>query len=193
MKILKNYYHGSCTSGITQLEARSQLHNTQERVVYLTDSIPYALFYIWDTEHNACSTKHVTGWTKNDIAYYEEQFPDQLKTFYQGVSGYLYRISDSTDIKAVADRTNMFYCASETKVAEEIFIPDVYEALLKYEAEGFFVVLRYNDQSAKRQNELVDLIAQSIIRDNFYAKDEQKRTFMKKHFFKSWKKAELLK
>ncbi len=62
---MKNYYHGSCTSGITQLEARSRLHNTKAQIVYLTDSIPYALFYIWDAEHNGCSSKHVTGWTRN--------------------------------------------------------------------------------------------------------------------------------
>ncbi len=190
---MKNYYHGSCISGITQLEARSRLHNTGEQVVYLTDSIPYALFYIWDADHNGCSTKHVTGWTKNNIAYYEEQFPDQLKTFYQGVSGYLYRISESADIKDVADRTNMFYCTSDIKVAEEIYISDVYEELLKYEAEGLFVVLRYNKQSAKRQNELVEIMAQAIIREKFYTEDGQKQAFMKKHFFKSWEKAELLK
>ena len=87
---MKYYYHGSCTPGIVQLETRSKLHNTEENVVYLTDNIPYALFYLWDAEHNECSFKHVPGWTKNDIAYYEEQSPDQLKVFYQGVSGYLY-------------------------------------------------------------------------------------------------------
>jgi hypothetical protein len=191
MIFLKNYYHGSCTSGITQLEARSRLHNTKAQIVYLTDSIPYALFYIWDAEHNGCSSKHVTGWTRNDIAYYEEQFPDQLKTFYQGVSGYLYRVSGSSDIKAVADRTNMFYCTSDARVAEAIFIPDVYEELLKYEAAGSFVVLRYNERSAERQNELVDFMAQAIIRENFYMDNEQKQAFIKKHFYEAWEKAEL--
>ena len=176
-----------------QLEARSRLHNSAEKVVYLTDNIPYALLYLWDEDHNGCSVKHVTGWTKNNTAYYEEQFPDQLKTFYQGVSGYLYCISDSADIKAVANRTNMFYCTTAAAVAKTICIPDVYEELLKYEAEGTFVVLRYNEQSAERQNELVDFIAKGIIHEKFYAENEQKQTFMKKHFPKSWEKAEILK
>ena len=190
---MKCYYHGSCTPGIIQLETRSKLHHTSEKVVYLTDNIPYALFYLWDEEHNDCSVKHVTGWTKNDIAYYEEQFPDQLKNFYQGVSGYLYCISDSASIKAVENRTNMFYCTTDATVAETIYIPDVYEELLKYEAEGKFVVLRYNEQSPERQSELVDLIVQGIIRAEFYAGNEQMQDFMKKHFLNSWKKAELLK
>ncbi len=189
---MKCYYHGSCIPNILYLEARSRLHNTTEKVVYLTDNIPYALLYLWDEEHNDCSVKHVTGWTKNDVTYYEEQFPDQLKTFYQGVSGYLYCISDSVSIKSVENRTNMFYCTTDATVAETIYIPDVYEELLKHEAEGKFVVLRYNEQSTERQSELVDLIAKGIIYAKFYAENEQMQEFMKKHFSKSWEKAELL-
>ena len=41
--------------------------------------------------------------------------------------------------------------------------------------------------------ELVDFIAKGIIHAKFYAENEQKQTFMKKHFPKSWKKAESLK
>ena len=189
---MKCYYHGSCTPGIIELEARSKLHNTAEKVVYLTDNMPYALFYMWDEEHNGCSAKHVTGWIKNDTAYYEEQFPDQLKTFYRGVSGYLYCIPDSTDIKVVEHRTNMFYCSMNAKVTESLYIPDVYEELLKFEADGKLVVLRYNEQSAERQNELVDFIAKGIIHEKFYVDNESKKEFMKKRFPKSWEKAELL-
>jgi hypothetical protein len=70
---LKEYlYHGSDYSGITELEARSKLHNTDKKVVYLTDNIPYALYYIWDEKHHGYSEKHVTGWIKNGVAYYEE-------------------------------------------------------------------------------------------------------------------------
>ena len=59
---------------------------------------------------------------------------------------------------------------------------------MKYETEGKFVVLRYNDQSPERKIELVDLIATDIIRFKFYAENEQTRAFMKKHFSKSWEK-----
>ena len=78
------------------------------------------------------------------------------------------------------------------KVTEVIYIPDVYEELLKYEADGKLVVLRYNEQSAERQNELVDLIAKGIIREKFYVDNESKKEFMKKCFPKSWEKAEML-
>ena len=189
---MKCYYHGSSIGGIAQLKACSNLHITGEKVVYLTDNLPYALFYIWDAEHNGCSIKHVTGWTKNDIVYYEEQFPDQLKTFYQGVSGYVYCISHSENIQAVKNKKNMFYCAEDIGVNKSIYIPDVYEELMKYEAAGKFVVLRHNEQSADRQNELIDFMAQGIIHAGFYTENLEKQEFMKKHFPKAWEKAKLL-
>lgn len=190
---MKNYYHGSGIGSITQLKACSSLHITGQKVVYLTDNLPYALFYIWDAAHNGCSIKHVTGWTKNDIAYYEEQFSDQLKTFYHGVSGFVYCTSHSENIQAVENRRNMFYCVGDIDVTESIYIPDVYEELMKYEAEGKLVVLRYKEQSEERQNELIDFMAQAIFHEGFYTENREKREFMKKHFSKAWRKAELLK
>ena len=188
---MRSFYHGSCIQGITQLEVCSKLHNSEERVVYLTDNIPYALYYIWDEKRNEYDGKYVTGWMKNGIAYYEEQFPDQLKTFYQGVSGYLYSIADRADIKPVENRENMYYSTESVVIAETKQIDDVYEELLKYEAEGKLIVLRYKEQSVERQKELVDFIAQGIIRSGFFAENKQKQEFMKKHFPKSWEKANL--
>ena len=104
----------------------------------------------------------------------------------------MYCIPDSADIKVVENRTNMFYCSINAKVTEAIFIPDVYEELLKFEADGKLVVLRYNEQSVERQDELVDFIARGIIHEKFYVGNESQRVFMKKLFPKSWEKAEML-
>ena len=187
---MKYFYHGSNILGITQLEARSILHNTEEKVVYLTDCLPYALFYIWDAEHNGYSGKHVTGWVKNGVAYYEEQFPEQLKTFYQGVTGSLYSIHDHSDIKPVEGRDNLYYCPVGISVSKAEQIPDIYEELLKYEAEGLLTVLRYNDQSIERQKELTDLIAGAIRKASFYVDNQEHREFMKRYFRKAWEIAE---
>ena len=188
---MKYFYHGSKNPEIVQLEASSKLHNTGENVVYLTDSIPYALYYIWDVQHNEYSGKHVTGWIKDGIAYYEEQFSEQLKVFYQGVSGYLYYVSYNDNIKAVKNRENMFYSTDDVTVTKAEQIADVYQELLKYESEGKLIVLRYNEQSVERQNELIDLIASAIIRNNFYSDNMPKQAFMKKFFVEAWTKAEL--
>lgn len=187
---MKEYlYHGSDYSGIKELEARSKLHNSEKKVLYLTDNIPYALYYIWDEEHNGYSGKHVTGWIKNGVAYYEEQFPDQLKTFYKGVSGYLYCISKNSDIQSVEDRKCMYYSLENTVVAKVDYILDVYEELLKYESLGKFKVLRYNEQSKKRQNELIGFVSTVIVKSEFFKDNESKAKFMKKHFVRAWEKA----
>lgn len=182
-------YHGSITPGITELEARSRLHNTDKQVVYLTNSVPYALFYVWNSTRNGYSSKYVTGGFRDGLAFYEEQFPDQLKTFYQGVSGYLYRLPFSADVQAVAHRDGLFYHLGNTAVTGVEFIPDVYETLLHYEAAGQLKVLRYNEQTDARKAELTDLIATAILRSNFYQDNEEQQQFMKKHFASAWRKA----
>ena len=184
---LKYFYHGSNIPGITQLEARSK--NTEEKVVYLTDCVPYALIYIWDAEHNGYSGKHVTGWVKNGVVYYEEQFSEQLKTFYQGVSGKLYSISDSPDIKPVEGRENLFYCPNDVSVSKVEHISNVYEELLRYEIEGMFALLRYNDQSTERQEELTNLIASSIVGEKFYEDNKEHQEFMERYFSRAWEMA----
>lgn len=185
----KYLYHGSEYVGIKELEPRSKLHNTDKKVLFLTDNIPYALYYIWDEEHNGYNGKHVTGWINNGIAYYEEQFPEQLKTFYKGVSGYLYCTFKNSDIQSVEKRECLYYSLKNTVVTKVIYILDVYEELLKYEALGKFRVLRYNDQSEMRQQELVDFIATDIVKSNFFKDNDAKAQFMRKHFVKAWERA----
>lgn len=183
---MEHYYHGTHIGDISVLRARSCLHKSDKKVVYLTDCIPYALFYIWDPKETGCHSKHVTGWVGNGIAYYEEQFPDQLAAFYQNVSGYLYTIQGS--LQAVDGRPNMFYSEDDTPVSDVIWIPNVYDELLKYEEMGKFVIRRYTDQTKARQEELIDLIAADIKNNNFYKHDLEKQVFMQKYFRLAWEK-----
>lgn len=185
-----SYYHGSMIADISTLEARSKLHNSEETVIYLTDSIPYSLLYIWDSRHNELNSKYVTGWIKDGVVYYEEQFSNQLETFYKGVSGYVYCINESKNIQRLNNRDGLFYSTKNVAVAEAIKVDDVYEEMLRLEAEGKFAVLRFNEQSPERQNELTDMIAQAILKENFYSENEEKQKFMKKHFSRSWQEAE---
>lgn len=185
---MANYYHGSSIDGITVLNARSSLHNSDKNVVYLTDNAPYALFYIWDAEKTGSRSKHVTAWVKDGVAYYEEQFPDQLRAFYQGVSGYLYTIQG--DFSAVDGRANLFYSENDTPISDMTAIRDVYAALLQYEADGKLVVLRYAEQTAERQNELIELIAAAIRKNGLYANDPEMQRFLRHYFKAAWQKAE---
>ena len=182
-------YHGTIYSGLTELEARSKLHNTDQQVVYLTDNIPYALLYIWDENHNGCSEKHVTGWVHNGVAYYEEQFPDQLKTFYKGVSGYLYAIKKDARFQMLENREGIHYSFQNAVIDKTEYIQDIYEELIQYEKLGKFKVLYYNEQTKQRQEELVHLLSTYILDNDFFRSDDTKSTFMKKYFSKAWEQA----
>lgn len=186
---MRYLYHGSAAD-VGCLKACSALHGDGQKVVYLTDNIPYALLYIWDEKHNCCAGKHVTGWVKNETAFYEEQFPDQLNVFYKGVLGYLYRIPESSLILKAENNEGIYY--SRTDITPDIseYISDVYDELMKYEAEGSFKVRRYNDQTEKRKNELTDMISGVIIRSDFFKNDTVKADFYRKFFSIAWENAQ---
>ncbi|MCM1061542.1 MAG: hypothetical protein NC452_14835 [Eubacterium sp.] len=181
-------YHGSIISGIKQIETRSLLHGSDRKVVYLTDNIPYALFYIWDKEHNHNSGKHVTAWVRDGTAFYEEQFPDQMKTFYKGVSGYLYVVPRNSEIISAENREGMYYSLNNVMTEGEYYIADVYDELIKYELSGELKVRRYNEQSEERKNELTDLTAEAIVRENCFNNKENSE-FYKRYFAKAWERA----
>lgn len=174
-------YHGSAVPGIERLEARSVLHGTDQKIVYLTDNVPYALFYIWDEGVTGSPGKHVTGAVRGGTAYYEEQFPRQLERFYRGASGWLYSAPKTPEIRAVENREGLFYNLGNTPVQSR-HIPDVYEELLRHEAAGELVALRFEEQTQRRQDELIGLAAEAVVRADFYREDEVQRAFMKKYF-----------
>lgn len=180
-------YHGSKVPNITVLEARSTLHQSDQKVVYLTDNIPYALVYIWDSKKNRMKRKHVSCGIKNGLVIYEEQFPDQLKTFYEGVSGYLYAMYLSDEISKVENRENMFYSLEDISVDKVIYIEDVYQELLKYEKEGKFVIRRYNDLDVEGKQRMIDMFVYHINQENLLHRDDEYAKFIQYYFKEAWK------
>ena len=189
---MKNYlFHGSIASGIETLHATSKLHGTEDTmVVYLTANPAYALFYIWDAEHNKRTGKYVTCFIKNGKVYYEEQFPDQLKAFYQGVSGYLYCIHHTEDFARVEGWEDMWYSRKEAEIAETRYIPDVYEELLKYEREGKLEVISYEKVATERIRDLYEYMVQKLV-DNGIVKqpDCEEAVFYQTYFEPVWRMA----
>jgi len=184
----RQLYHGSAVPALTELRPLSALHGSDEKVVYLSSSIPYTLLYIWDGEKTQCSRKWVTGWVEDGIAYYEEQFSGQLKAFYAGVRGYVYSALKSGDVRSLPHREDLFYSRKPIRVQSVTEIPDVYQALLEYERAGKFCVLRYEDASEEKQAELTDRIATYIIQNNLLEQDSEESRFMKRYFARAWEK-----
>ena len=156
-------YHGSITSDVHEIRANSVLHGTtDEKVVYLTDSRTYALLYIWDAHHNLKRGKHVTAWVKDGIVFYEEQFPEQIKAFYDNVQGYVYCVNKSNSFYPVGNREAMWYSAAPTTVNSTEHILNVYDELCKCESEGKLKVIRFKDVDKKRIEALYNHIADNI-------------------------------
>lgn len=157
-------YHASSVSGIQTLKAVSSLHGEPgSKVVYLTESLPYSLFYIWDAEHNKKPGKHVTCWLKDGIVYYEEQFPDQLRSFYEGVKGYVYSVHLTDQCEPMPGRESMWFSRSDTEVEASIFIKDVYSEIMRYAQLGQIKVIPFSEVSPEKIRMLHVYMAQQIL------------------------------
>lgn len=184
------YYHGSAIANLTELQPFSMLHQSEERVVYLSSGLPYVLFYIWDTVKTGSSRKWVTGWLKDGVAYYEEQFPGQLRAFYKGVRGYVYGVLSDDSVRPMPQREGLFYSNDPVKVHCTQEIPDVYQALLQYEREGKFKLLRFEDATPEKQEELIDRIATYIRESKLMEQDSEHSRFLRKYFVDAWRRAQ---
>jgi len=184
-------FHGSSVSGIETLHATSKLHGTEEdKVLYLTENPVYALFYIWDAEHNKRTGKYVTCFIKNGKVYYEEQFPDQLKTFYKGVSGYLYCVVQTEEFSPVKGWEEMWSVGKDTKVAEVRFIPDVYEELMKYEKEGKLEVISYEKVAPERIKDLYEYMVRKLVNNGIIKQPNcEEAVFYRTYFETVWRMA----
>lgn len=180
------YYHGSPVPDITALQLRSRRDGAP--VLYLSGSPVYALLYIWDAEMTGRREKWVTGWLKNGVTYYEEQFPGQLQAFYAGVRGWLYCV-EPEDVISVEDRENMVLCHQDTPVRKAVPINDVYGLLMEHEAAGRFRLLRFADRAPEEQEELTERIAAYIREKELLERDDEESRFFSRYFVQSWARA----
>ena len=189
---MANYlFHGSHVSGIETLHANSKLHGTEDTMVmYLTANPAYALFYIWDAAHNKRTGKYVTCFIKNGKVYYEEQFPDQLKAFYQGVSGYLYCTPHTEDFSRVEGWEDMWYSEKDANVTEVRYISDVYDELMKYEKEGKLEVISYEKVALERIRDLYEYMAKRLVNNGIVSQPEcEEAVFYQTYFELVWRMA----
>lgn len=177
------YYHGSSVPGLIALQPRSRRDGVP--VLYLSGSPVYALLYIWDAEKTGRKEKWVTGWLKDGVTYYEEQFPGQLRAFYSGVRGWLYCVVPEGTIP-VEERENMVLCHQDAHVRKAIPINDVYGFMMQHEAAGRFRLLRFEDRSPEAQKELIERIASHIRQNGLTERDDEESRFFRRYFVQSW-------
>ena len=184
-------YHGTVIPNIKNLNAVSSLHGGgEQKIVYLTDNRAYSLFYIWDSVHNLKKGKHVTAWIKDGIVYYEEQFSEQLKAFYDGVSGYLYRVENNASFRSVQNRESMWYSTENATVESVEYIRNVYDALSEYQKEGKLKIVRFDEVEKSRIDALYSRMADSVSERRLVeAPNDPDALFYQKYFPRVWERA----
>ena len=185
---MNNLFHGSVIADIHTIKAESTLHGTENtKVVYLTDNLPYSLFYIWDSSQNIKRSKHVTAWIKDGMVYYEEQFEGQLEAFYKGVSGYVYCVEGNEHFKPVDNRESMWFSEIDSTVFKTIYISDVYYEIMKCANEGKVKIINFADVPKERTTELYNIITQRIIKSDLLKNtDSADAKFYQTFFRKAW-------
>lgn len=89
--------------------------------------------------------------------------------------------------KLSRQREAMFCSNTPVRVYRVTEIPDVYQALLQYEEDGLFRLLRYDDASAQKQAELTGRIASFITENNLLHQENAQAHFMRRYFTQAWR------
>ena len=135
------YYHCSPIHGLKKLEPQKPRHFDKPSLVYMTTLLPMALMY---GIHNF---EYTYGYTKDGRIYYEEYFPDALQILYAGKNASLYlcrpEVTDATQIP------NEVVSQLEVEIVDEVYIPDVMQALLEQEQQGNLIIRRYGELSPR--------------------------------------------
>lgn len=175
------YYHGTMED-LNELNAVSKDHaDAQNSVVYLTPNRVYALFYIRDREINWVTC----GVREDGVIHYGERFPNQLKTIYHGVSGYLYTCEDNGSFFASKTR-DIWNCNQPVTIIGKEFVPDVYEELIKYVQCGAINVTRYESLSEGEKQDVFEMMVHLILKNDWVNSTSKKAVFFKVHFPEAW-------
>lgn len=69
------------------------------------------------------------------------------------------------------------------------YIDNVYENILEYVDKGLVKILYFNEQSKERQNQLVEMIVQSILKKQLIGSNTENELFLKRYFTEAYSKA----
>lgn len=179
------FYHASNIGNLEELLPLSKMHGGDKPVCYFTPNKEYALFYLRDMEIN-----HVTcGVDQNGIPVYHEQFPGQLAKIYGERSGYIYSCINEGPIKQ--GHTGGVWIATEpVKVLGSEFIGDVYAEIIEAERRGEVRVIRYEDLTGEKKNEITEMMKRSILKNGYLYAVTAKSLFYRNSFPTAWQAAE---
>ena len=175
----KLVYHCSPTAGIRVLEPSVTKYFGKPRQVCLTASLPMALFY--GIRH----FEYTYGYTREGVLCYEEYFPDALEKLYRGRAASLYRCARRPDMAATAI-PNELVTALPVLVAEEIPVPDLWEALLDQERQGALRIVPWARMGAERRAWILRAERDTIVEHGLLHADTPLARYMRETYPESW-------
>ena len=172
------YYHCSPLTGLRLLQPGRPEHFEKPAAVYLTTSLPMALMY------GISNFEYSYGYTREGQIYYDEYFPDALEILYGGKSASLYLCAPlHTTATKIPNET---VSADPVPVVEEIWLPDVREALLEQERLGTLMIHRYEQLSEKMLEWIRNVEAEEIRTRNLIHTGGPMADYMRTYYPESW-------
>lgn len=175
----KLVYHCSPTAGIRVLEPNVTKYFGKPRQVCLTVSLPMALFY--GIKH----FEYTYGYTREGAIYYMEYFSNALEKLYRGKTASLYRCIRRPDMEET-DIPNELITALSVPVAEEMVVPDVWEALLEQERMGALRIIRWPEVNTETREWILRAERDTIVEKGLLHADTPFARYMREIYPESW-------
>lgn len=150
-------YHGSSTGGIEAL--KPFVSNHENPYVYLTNSQVLATLYA------ANPMKRPNGWfpywwDRGEQLVYDEYYEHQLEEIYRGKTGYVYTCQG--EYPTLPKMPWVYLSETDVPVIHCQVIPDLYEQLLQYEAEGRLVIRRWEQRTPAGRAGILKVVSDSL-------------------------------
>ena len=172
------YYHCSPVSGLKTLRPGTPEGFGKPKGVYLTTLLPMALMY------GIRNYEYTYGYTREGQIYLEEYFPNALEVLYRGKSASLYICQPES--VCTTRIPNEAVSEDPVEILEEIFIPDVAEALLEQERLGNLPIRRYEQLSEKMRDWICKAEADTIREKGLSEKQGPESDYYRTHYPESW-------
>ncbi len=165
------YYHGSKTKNIEILKPSMSIHG--DDYVYLTTSKAVALIYTvnaievyFKQNYLECNQKfqpwYSYGFDENQIPVIEEYYPNATYETYHNQSGYIYICEKPKTYSNPTNIHNAIVTKEHVKIIDSIFIPDIYDEILKLEKDGVIKIKRYENMTDSYLSHIYNMIRTDI-------------------------------
>lgn len=124
----------------------------QNVLVYLSNAIEKYCKEIGFEHHGVYKKWGSYGFSKDGVLELDEYYPNATIDTYQGVSGFIYSVSEPADCKKLEDIPFAFVTENPVNIEHCEFIPDAYEAILKAAKKGEIILKKYEENSEAMLN-----------------------------------------